>query len=50
MPVEPPNSARSPVSDAEAAGIRILDLSPIFRAVAEKANAVGLSAEQKSRF
>jgi hypothetical protein len=48
VPAEPPNSARSPVSEAETADVRILDLSPIFRASAERANALGLSAEQKS--
>ena len=39
---------RSELTAAEAASVHVIDLSPVFRTLAEKANALGLSAEQRS--
>jgi hypothetical protein len=48
LPVEPPKATRSALSEAEVASVHIEELSPVFRALAEKASAFGLSAEQKA--
>jgi hypothetical protein len=48
LPAIPPNATRSALSGAEVAGVHILDLSPIFRALAAHANALRLSADQKT--
>ncbi len=48
LPAKPPNATRSALSGAEAAGVHILDLSPIFHALAAQASALGLSADQKT--
>ena len=48
LPAKPPNATRSALSGAEVAGVHILDLSPIFHALAAQANALGLSADQKT--
>jgi hypothetical protein len=46
LPAKPPNATRSALSGAELAGVHILEVSPIFRALAAHANALGLSADQ----
>ena len=48
LPAGPPNATRSALSKADAASVRIEDLSPIFRTLAENLSAFGLSAEQKA--
>jgi predicted RNA binding protein with dsRBD fold (UPF0201 family) len=48
LPAKPPDATRSALSGAEVAGAHILDLSPIFHALAAHANVVGLSADQKT--
>ena len=48
LPAKPPNATRSALSGAEVEGVHILDLSPIFHALAAHANALGLSADQKT--
>jgi hypothetical protein len=45
LPAQPPDLPA--LSDAEAARINIEGLSPTFRTVAERANALGLTADQK---
>jgi hypothetical protein len=46
LPAKPPDATRSALSGAEVAGVHILELSPIFHALAAHANALGLSADQ----
>jgi hypothetical protein len=46
LPAKPPDATRSALSGAEVAGVHILELSPIFHALATHANALGLSADQ----
>ena len=48
LPTKPPTATRSALSGADVASVHILDLSPIFHALAAHANALGLSADQKT--
>jgi hypothetical protein len=45
-PAAPPGSTRESPSDAEEAAVVINDVSPTFRALAERGNALGLNSDQ----
>jgi hypothetical protein len=45
-PAAPPRSTRESPSDAEEAAVVIEDMSPTFRALAERGNALGLNSDQ----
>ena len=48
LPRKPPNATRSALSGAELAGVHTFGSSPIFHALATHANALCLSADQKT--